>query len=140
MPGFVTALKDIRSVYGAFPVVLGALNNYVFPVIPITPLLRPKATLLVAVFGAIAVLWALSYSSDVPKDASGNAKLRKSGIGLVMVGLIWLFVYIVFSSYFEEHNPQTPVWNHVVDLAQAALFAFPWALWSASFVLVAPRK
>jgi hypothetical protein len=140
MLGFVKALKDIRSVYGAFPVVLAALNNYVFPVMPITPLLRPKATLLVVVFGTFASLEALSYSSDVPKDPSGNARLRKSGIGLVILGLIYLFVYVVFSSYFEEHNPQTPVLNHVVDLAQAALFAFPWALWSASLVLVAPRK
>lgn len=140
MLGNVQALKDIRSVYGAIPVVAAALNNYVFQAIPITTLLRPLATLLVVVFGIFAFLAGLSYSNDVAKDPSGNAKLRKFGIGLAIFGLIFLFGYVAFSSYFNEHNPQTQVWNSIVDLAQSTFYAFPWALWSASIVLMAPRK
>jgi hypothetical protein len=140
MPGIGKTLKDVRAVYGAIPTACGVLNNLVFPVIPITPLLRGLAVLILLVSCTLAVLWALSFSNDVPKDPVGNTRLRKYSLVISVFGVALLIGYFAFATYFNQHDVQNLVLNGVVDAVQATLFASPWTLWSASLVLMVPRK
>ncbi len=140
MRGISHTIRDARAAYGAIPTICGVLNNLVFPVIPITPLLRGLAVLILLVSCTLAVLWALSFSNDVPKDVTGNAKLRKYSLVISGFGVALVIAYFAFATYFNQHDVQNIVLNRVVDGVQAILFASPWTLWSAACVLMVPRK
>jgi hypothetical protein len=134
-------LEEIHSAWSAVPIACGVLNGLVFRAIPITPLLRVLAVLLLIVFCAFAVLWALSRSRGVaPADAVGNSKLRHLSIALLIFGTVFLVGYFPFVTHFNEAPLTNQVIDSIIDAAQAVLFAIPWALWTGAFVLIAPRK
>ena len=140
MPRISNTLKDIRVLYAALPATVGILVNLVLPAIPITPLLLPLVVLMLLAFCVFAFFWARSFSSDVEQGAVGNARLRNYAIGAFITGVVSVAGYIAFATYFNERNPQSLVLNRVVDVAQAALYALPWAFWSAAWVLIGSRK
>jgi hypothetical protein len=136
----IDALKTIQAVQGVVPFVCGIFNNFLTQAIPITPLLRGLALLILIVFCTYAILLALSFSNDTPIDPTGNAKLRRRSCAAFICGLILLFGYFAFVAYANERRLQSPVLDQVVDVAQAVLFVLPWAFWSYACVLAGPRE
>lgn len=140
MPGLADLAKDVRARFGLIAVALGVVNNLVFPVIPISPLLRGLATLFLLIFCFLAILWAHSFSKDLPVGPAGNSRLRKWGLWAFVLGLLLMVGYFASAEYFHLHDVQEEVLNRVVDVGQALLFALPWMFWSAAGVLLAPRS
>lgn len=136
------ALEEVHSAWSAaVPIACGLFNGLIFRAMPITPLLRVLAVLLLIVFSAYAILWALSRSRGVaPADRSENSKLRHRSVALFVFGTVLLVGYFPFVTYFNGASLTNQVIESIIDAAQAVLFAIPWALWTAAVVLIAPRK
>jgi hypothetical protein len=131
------ALKRIHTVLNAMPVLCGALDSFVYPVIPITPLLRGYALFWLLLFCTFAAIWARRVSKSVPRGAAKRNKPLKYSIYAAVAGVAAVITYVAFSTYFDSHNPQDPTMNRVLDTLQAVLFALPWGTWSFALV-VAP--
>lgn len=132
--------KDVRGAWGAVSPVLGLIDALVVEAVPITPLLRPLVTLLLLVFCTISIGVALSYSNDVPKDPTGNTRLRWLAALYSLLGLVFLAIYSGFIAYTGQHGTESQTLSSVLDILQAMLFVAPFAFWSAALVLVIPRK
>lgn len=132
--------KNVRTLWGAASPILGLLNNFVLAAVPINPLLRPLASLILLVLCVGAIGLALSWLKDVPQTSDGNSKLRRTSIVHLVLGCVFLGVYFGFLGYASQHGTESQTVNYALDVVQAVLFAIPFMFWSAFLVLVIPRK
>src|SRR5215467_14430722 len=59
-----SSLRDLRTVVGMLPALLAVFNNAIFAIIPLTPLLRPRATFLVILAALISFAMTHNYASN----------------------------------------------------------------------------
>jgi len=130
----IALYKNLKTIGGIFPSVLSAANNYVYPVIPISPLLKLRATLLTLASCIVLTGWALSFitSAVLPTD---EKRIRKRVI------IYWVLAVIFFGLYFEglalmeEHPAASSSTSAALDWLQVVLFALPFAFSAVAVVM-----
>lgn len=124
------SLKDLRTVVAMLPALLAVFNNAVFAIVPLTPVLRARASFLI-VFTALASIvithrYALSTRNRKTKSRELIRLAVLSGAG----GILLLGVYGIFLTYIQVHPANDPIVDTILDWLQILLFTAPFVCWT----------
>ena len=129
--------EKIKAKFGLVALALGVLDCCIFPIVPISPLLRGAAAIFTIIFGLIAINYARSYSDDLLPNPRRKAKLRRCSLILTACGIAVIVIYYWFLGFTQQHPVRESIaLFYVLDASQAILYALPWAIWSGAFVML----
>jgi len=126
------SLKEIKSLLGLIPEALAWINNYFYNLIPLSPLLRFRASVSAVLFGLIAVGLTASKINDKVGASDLRMWLRRIVAAWALGGFIVLASYIYLIGVFEQYSYNRGL-SILFDFAQIALFAFIFVCWSVAF-------
>ena len=126
--------KNLKTIGGIFPSAVSAANNYVYQVMPISPLLKLRATLLTVASCIVLTGWALSFiaSAVLPTDAK---RIRKRVIIYWVLAAVSFGLYFVALALMEEHPAASRSTSAALDWLQVLLFALPFSLSAVAVVM-----
>ena len=125
-----SSLRDLRTVVGMVPALLAVFNNAIFAIIPLTPLLRPRATFLVILTALISFAMTHNYASNRVKKRPDVVGLLRLALAFGLLGLLLLGVYGVSLTYIQVHPPSDPVFDALIDWLQIVFFTAPFVCWT----------
>ncbi len=123
-------LKDLRTVIAMLPALLAVFNNAIFAIIPLTPLLRARASFLVVFTALASVVITHRYAESAASHRRKSRQLIRLGIISGASGIVMLGVYGVFLTYIQVHPPSDPIFDTLLDWIQIVLFTVPFVCWT----------